>query len=46
MLERIKKADEILWINPKLSKKEDFKKAKLSEKDVEEASKRLEKFAP
>lgn len=46
MLERIKKADEILWINPKLSKKEDFKKVKLSEKDVEEASKRLEKFAP
>jgi D-serine ammonia-lyase len=46
MLDKIKKAEEILWLNPKLSKKEDFKKAKLSEKDVEEASKRLEKFAP
>ena len=46
MLDKIKKAEEILWLNPKLSKKEDLKKAQLSEKDVEEASKRLEKFAP
>ena len=46
MLDKIKKAEEILWLNPKLSKKEDFKKAQLSENDVEEASKRLEKFAP
>ena len=46
MLDKIKKAEEILWLNPKLSKKEELKKAKLSEKDVEEASKRLEKFAP
>ena len=45
--EKIKKGEEVLWINPgKIPFQEASENLPLTEEDIEEARKRLERFAP
>lgn len=47
LLEKIKKGEEVLWINPrKIPCQEASEDLPLTEEDIEEARKRLERFAP
>ena len=47
LLEKIKKGEEVLWINPgKIPFQEASENLPLTEEDIEEARKRLERFAP
>ena len=47
LLAKIKKGEEVLWINPgKIPFQEASENLPLTEEDIEEARKRLERFAP